>query len=209
MFNVRLFPAKLPKLGEILQLNKILNILIASDFIVISAYGLMAPIFAVFLTEKIVGGSLVVIGISEAVFLAATSLLQVPVGILIDRTEGQKIDFWFLFAGNFIMSVSLFFYIWAAAPWHIYIISLFYGIGSALSFPAWTGLFTRNMVENKESFAWSLSTTIVGIGRAAAAIAGGFIGQFFGFNVLFALVGSLSLVGTLLLFVFYNKFVEE
>jgi MFS family permease len=207
--SVQLFLTRLPKLGEILHLNRILYVLIASDFIIISAYGLMAPIFAVFLTEKIIGGSLVIVGISEAIYLLSTSLLQVPLGILIDKTKGQKIDFWFLFIGSLIMSFSLFLYIWSSEPWHIYLISLFYGIGSAFSYPAWAGLFTRNIVENKESFAWSLSTTFVGIGRSIAALIGSVIGEIWGFPTLFAIVGSISLLGTFILFAFYNDLVES
>jgi MFS family permease len=207
--SVQLFFTKIPNLGDILQLNRILYVLMASDFVIVSAYGLMAPIYAVFLTDRIIGGSLIVIGISESIYLAVTSLLQVPIGILIDKTKGQKIDFWFLFSGSLIMSISLYFYVWSTLPWHIYLISLFYGIGNAFSYPAWTGLFTRNIVANRESFAWSLSTTFVGIGRSIAAITGSVIGEVLGFSALFAIVGSLSLAGTLVLFVFYKELAES
>jgi len=200
---------KLPSLGEILSLNRILYVLIFSDFVVISAYGLLAPIFGVFLLEKIVGGSLFVIGTSEAIYLITKSLIQVPLGILIDKTKGEKIDFWFLFLGNLIISLSLFAYLWVSLPWHVYLISFFYGIGGAFTYPSWTGLFTRNMVENKESFAWSLSTTFVDLGCAGAAILGAAIGEFLGFNSLFVIVGGLSLLGTFLLFIFFDELTKN
>jgi MFS family permease len=204
---VQIFFGKLPSLKDLLSLNRILYVLIFSDFVVISAYGLLAPIFAVFLLERIVGGSLVVIGISEAIYLVTKSLIQVPIGILIDKTKGQKIDFWFLFIGNLLMSLSLFAYIWVRMPWHIYLISFVYGVGGAFAYPAWTGLFTRNIVEHKESFAWSFSTTFVEMGRAGAAILGAAIGEFLGFNSLFVVVGGLSLLGTFLLFLFYDDLI--
>jgi DHA1 family quinolone resistance protein-like MFS transporter len=170
-----------------------------------SAYGILSPVLAIFLTDQVAGGSLLVVGIAEAIYLGTKSILQIPFGVLIDNTQGQKIDFWFLFIGNLIMSCTLFFYLWAGAPWHIYLISAIYGIGDALAYPAWTGLFTRNMVADKESFAWSYSTTIAEIGSAGAALLGGVIAQFLGFRPLFAIVGSLSLFGTFLLFVFYDE----
>ncbi len=188
-----------------LSLNRILHVLILSDLLIFASYGLVAPIFAVFLENKIIGGSLVVIGISEAIYLLTKSLAQVPIGILIDKTSGQKIDFWFLFWGSLLMGLSLFLYIWASVPWHIYIISFVYGIGAAFSYPAWTGLFTRNIVENKESFAWSVSTTMVDLGRAGAAILGAIIGETFGFTWLFIIVGSLSLAGAFSLFLFFHE----
>ncbi len=209
MKPVQLFFSKLPSLKQLLSLNRILYVLIFSDFVVISAYGLLAPIFAVFLLDKIIGGSLVVIGIAEAIYLITKSLIQVPIGIIIDKTKGEKIDFWFLFLGNLIMSLSLFAYIWVSLPWHIYIIAFVYGIGGALAYPAWTGLFTRNMVENKESFAWSFSTTLVELGRAGAAVLGAVIGEILGFNSLFVVVGGLSLLGTFLLFIFFEELTKD
>jgi len=209
MKPVQIFFSKLPSLKQVLSLNRILYVLIFSDFVVISAYGLLAPIFAVFLLERIVGGTLVVIGISEAIYLVTKSLIQVPIGIIIDKTPGQKIDFWFLFLGNLLMSVSLFAYVWVSLPWHIYLISFVYGIGGAFAYPAWTGLFTRNIVENKESFAWSFSTTLVELGRAGAAVLGAAVGEFLGFNSLFVIVGGLSLLGTFLLFIFYDELTKS
>ena len=203
--RLRFYWQKLPQIGEVLSLNKILYTLILSDFILISAYGLVAPIFAVFLTDRIIGATLITVGISEAVYLATKSLLQVPLGILIDRTEGQKIDFWFLFLGNLIMALAIFSYLPASLPWHIYLISLFYGIGAAMAFPAWTGIFTRNIVANRESFAWSLSTTFVEIGEAGAAVIGGVVAELLGFNALFLIVGIVSIVGSFSLFFVYKE----
>lgn len=200
-----IFWKRWPKVKEIFTLNKILHVLILSDFILISAYGFVAPIFAVFLTQRIVGATLIVVGISEAIYLGTKSLLQVPFSIWIDRTEGQKIDFWLLFIGNLIMSVALFLYLVAGLPWHIYLISLIYGLGNAMAYPAWTGLFTRNIIKDRESFAWSFSTTLLEMGEAGAAVAGGVIAQLLGFDLLFALVGTISLVGTFLLFFFYEE----
>lgn len=209
MKPVQIFFSKLPSFRQLISLNRILYVLIFSDFVVISAYGLLAPIFAVFLLERIVGGTLVVIGISEAIYLVTKSLIQVPLGIIIDKTKGEKIDFWFLFIGNLLMSLSLFAYIWVSLPWHIYVISFIYGIGGAFAYPAWTGLFTRNIVENKESFAWSFSTTLVELGRAGAAILGAAVGEFLGFNSLFVIVGGLSLLGTFLLFIFFDELTKN
>lgn len=202
---VQIIWSKWPGLKKLISLNRILNVLIFTDFITMSAYGILSPVLAIFLTDQVAGGSLLVVGIAEAIYLGTKSILQIPFGVLIDNTQGQKIDFWFLFIGNLIMSCTLFFYLWAGAPWHIYLISAIYGIGDALAYPAWTGLFTRNMVADKESFAWSYSTTIAEIGSAGAALLGGVIAQFLGFRPLFAIVGSLSLFGTFLLFVFYDE----
>ncbi|MBI4157581.1 MFS transporter [Candidatus Woesebacteria bacterium] len=197
--------SKWPRLKEVLGLNKILYVLIASDFIILSAYGFLSPVFAIFLTDRIIGGTLIVVGISEAIYLATKSIFQIPFSILIDKTEGERIDFWFLFAGSVIMSGSLFLYLFVSLPWHIYLISLIYGLGNALADSSWSGLFTRNIIRDRESFAWSFSSTVVDLGEAGAAVIGAIIAQFLGFDKLFVIVGSVSLVGTFLLFLFYRE----
>ena len=197
------------KVREFLSLNKILEVLIFSDLVINSAYGLIAPILAVFLTDSISGGSLIVVGISDAIYLGVKSILQIPIGLKIDKTEGQKIDFWYLFLGNLLTSAGVFLYLFATLPWHVYLISLIFGIGGAMAYPAWTGLFTRNVVRNRESFAWSLSSTTMELGEAAAALIGGVVAQLLGFDILFGVVGALSTLGTLSLFSFYKNLKES
>jgi DHA1 family quinolone resistance protein-like MFS transporter len=192
-------------LKDFFHLNKILRTLVISDVLILSSYGLMAPIFAVFLTDKIVGGSLIVVGISETIYLAVKSLLQIPIGILIDKTEGEKIDFWLVFTGTLIDAICIALYIVASLPIHIYLIGFLYGIGSAMCFPAWMGLFTRNMEKGKESFVWSLHTTPTELGAAFAALFGAIIAEKMGFDFLFAVVSLSTLFGAFILYTFYKE----
>ncbi len=48
-------------------LSKVIRVLISSDFLLQSGWGLIGPIFAIFLTQQIKGGTLAAIG-----FVAAT-----------------------------------------------------------------------------------------------------------------------------------------
>jgi DHA1 family quinolone resistance protein-like MFS transporter len=210
--KLQLFKSEFKRLSEGLKryfkINKILRTLVLSDVIILSAYGLMAPIFAVYLTDSIVGGSLLVVGVAETIYLLVKSLLQIPIGILIDRTEGEKIDFWLVFSGSLIEAACIFAYIFASTPIHIYIISFFFGIGSAMMYPAWMGLFTRNMEKGKESFVWSLHTTPTELGAAFAAGLGALIADTYGFDFLFAIVGGFTVFGTLILYSFYDEIVD-
>lgn len=191
--------------GNLFKINKILKILVFSDILLISGYGLVSPIFAVYVTNQIAGGSLLVVGIAESIYLATKSVLQVPIGILIDKTSGEKIDFWLAFVGSLLMAISTFLYIFASTPLHVYLIEFLFGVGSAISFPAWMGIFTRNMEYGKESFVWSLQSTGTELGSALTATLGGLIGEMFGFNTLFVTVGVITLAGTLLLIAIYNS----
>jgi MFS family permease len=192
---------------DFFHLNKILRTLVLSDVLIISSYGLVAPIFAVFLTDRIAGGSLIVIGIAETIYLAVKSLLQIPIGVLIDRTKGEKIDFWLVFVGTLIEAICIALYILASQPVHIYLIEFLYAIGSAMAFPAWMGLFTRNMAKGKESFVWSLHTTPTELGAAFAALFGAFIADKMGFDFLFGIVSITTFFGAFVLYAFYDEIV--
>ena len=67
------------------KINSVIRILTISDVLIISGFGLVAPIFAVFITDSIKGGTLEVVGIASAVYLLAKSLGQIPVAVIIDK----------------------------------------------------------------------------------------------------------------------------
>ncbi|MGA2910688.1 MAG: MFS transporter [Candidatus Microgenomates bacterium] len=194
---------------NILNINRILTTLVVSDIFLFASFGLISPIFAVFVNQQILGGTLIVVGIGEAIYLATKSILQLPIGILIDNVSGEKIDFYLTISGNLLISISIGLYIFATIPVHIYLIQALMGIGGAISYPAWMGLFTRNMEEGRESFIWSVHSTFTELFSAVAAALGGYLAVTLGFHYLFLVVSILSLIGTLLLVFIYPKILKS
>jgi len=194
---------------NLFNINKILKVLVASDIIIFSGFGLMSPIFAVFVTEQVVGGTLITVGIAEAIYLASKSLLQIPIGIKIDETKGQKIDFWLAFIGSLLSALAILLYTQATLPVHIYLIELVFGIAGAMAYPAWMGLFSRNLEAGRESSIWGLHSTTTELSSAGAAAVGGFLAEKLGFNYLFLTAGTIALLGSLVLFVVYPEISEE
>lgn len=190
---------------HIFNINKILKVLVASDILIFSGFGLMSPVFAVFVTEQITGGSLITVGIAEAIYLGSKSLFQIPIGILIDETEGEKIDFWLALAGSVISALAILLYIVASTPIHIYLIQFLFGIAGAMAYPAWMGLFSRNLESGRESFIWGLHSTTTEISAAVTAALGGYVAEKFGFGSLFLTAGTMALFGSLVLFVVYPE----
>lgn len=211
MFSFKIFPIRATKftLREIKSVNQFIWVLIWSAFLITFGFGLITPIFAVFLTEQIRGGSLVVVGVAEMIYLGTKSIFQIPVSLLIDKTPGERIDFYSMFLGGILITLVPFLYLFAEFPWQIYILQFIYGLGSALDWPAWMGLFTRHIDENKESFEWSLQTTFEELGMAGAALVGGILAERLGFKPVFLLVGIFSFLTFFLLFLFYQRVKEE
>lgn len=185
-------------------MNKIIKILIFSDFIILSGFGLISPIFAVFITDHIKDGSVTVAGLASAIYLITKSLLQLPIARFIDKDKDDKDDFFWMVFGTFLLSVAPLLYLISTLAIHIYIIQFIFGLGAALSFPGWFALFTRHINKHQEGFEWSFHSTLVGIGTAVAAAIGGFIANFFGFSVLFWSVSILAILGSILLIFLYK-----
>ena len=180
-------------------MDKRLWLLILSDVLILSGFGLIGPIFAVFITGGLEGGSLVTAGLATSVFLVVKSLVQLPLSrFFIDKEKHKTHSL--LLGTLLIISVP---FIYTAAE-HIYIIFIaqaIYGLGAAMAYPAWFDLFTAYMDKKHRGFEYTIWATGVGLGTALAAYLGAEFADKLGFDYLFYLVGAISFLGFLLLIV--------
>lgn len=190
------------------NINPVIKFLTISDIFVISGFGLVAPIFAIFITEQIAYGTVEVAGIAMAVYLFTKSLGQIPAATIIDRIKGEIDDFWTLFIGTIIFSLIPLCYIFIETAWQLYMIQAIYGLATAVTLPSWYALFTRHIDKKHEGIEWGIYQTLVDLGSAAAASIGGFVANRFGFTQLFIMVSFISFSGGLFL-LFIKDFVNK
>jgi len=188
-----------------LKINRIVKYLILSDLAFYAGWGLISPIFAIFIVEKIQGGNVLVAGLSSAVYLILIALLRVPMGIFLDSKPGERDDYWFLTVGLFIAALIPFGFIFSRFPWHIYLLQAIHAIGMAMSLSAWPAIFTRHIDKGKESTEWGLDATSVGLGAGISGAIGGWAVTKFGFNPVFIAVGIIGLIGAFLLLFLRNE----
>lgn len=188
-----------------LTINKVIKYLILSDLSFWSGWGLISPIFSIFVLEKIEGGSVLVAGFASAVFWIVKSLFRVPIGVFLDLNPSEKDDYFSLVFGLLIAALVPFGYIFSTTAFHIYILQAIMGIGLAMSLSGWTGIFTRHIDKGKESTEWGLDATLIGLGTGVAGAVGGWLVLEFGFDVVFIGVGILGLIGVVLLFGLKNE----
>jgi len=191
------------------KINKVIKILIFSDVALLSGLGFVAPIFAIYLTNRIVGGSIEVAGYAAAVYMIVRSLVIIPFGKYLDKNHGEKDDLWFVALGCFLGAISVFGYIFSYLPWHIYVLQAIYAIGMGMNVPGFTAMFTRHIDKGSEALDWSVRSCLTGIGAGIAGALGGIIASRFGFNTLFVGVSILLLISALLPFVIYKKISTE
>lgn len=180
--------------------NRVIKYLILSDLSFWTGWGLINPIFAVFIVERIQGGNVFIVGLASAIFLITKSLIRVPIGIFLDISPSEKDDYFSLVIGLLIAAFVPFGYIFATLPLHIFVLQAILGIGLAVSFSGWTGIFTRHIGKGRESTDWGIHATSIGLGMGVAGAVGGWAVNHFGFTPVFVMVGIFGLIGVLLLF---------
>ncbi len=181
------------------KVNDVIRFLTYSDLLMLSGWGIASPILAVFFTDNIKGGSVVLAGLATTAYLLTKSVIQIPVARYIDLRRGELDDFWVMITGSLIVALCAFLYIFVTLPWQVIAVQILYGVGTALSFPAWQAIFTRHIDRRQEGSEWSIYFTATDIGAALAAALGGLMAQQLGYKSVFILVGIFSLCGTFFL----------
>jgi len=185
------------------RVNGIIKVLITSDFFLNSAWGLLGPVFALFIVKNITFGDTAkaaeVAGFAALFYWVVKSFLQIPIGKHLDRNHGEKDDFLFMVLGTFLTGLVPIGYLFSFSPWHIYGFQLLHGIAMAMMVPSWYAIFTRHIDKGREAFEWSLDSTFLGFGMGITGAVGGITAAIFGFKIIFILTSGLNMISVLLL----------
>ncbi|MEK7151550.1 MAG: MFS transporter [Patescibacteria group bacterium] len=178
------------------MINRVIRHLVISDFFINFAFGLLAPIFAVFILQNIEGGSLKVIGLATAFYWISRTATTVPLSRFMDRTNGERDEYYFMIVGSFLMSSLPLFYILVSLPWHVYLIQFLMGLANSMAVPAWRILFTDHIDRGRTGYEWSLEDIAIGLSVGASAYLGSILADRFGFEIIFILLAILGYLAT-------------
>ena len=180
-----------------MRISHTIKTLITSDFLINSGFSVFGPVFAIFVTGQINGGTVETVGFAAAITQIIKSVLQVPVARYLDRNHGEYDDFYSMVTGTLLVSTVPFLYLAASTPAHLYIIQGIYGVGLALAVPPWYAIFTRHIDKMKENIEWSMESVAIGVSGAGAAALSGVMVTQFGFRSVFIIGGIFSFLGAL------------
>jgi len=181
-------------------INQVILIIIIAEFILTTAWGFLAPLTAVFITQQIIGGTVAVVGFAITIYWVVKSVLQLFVARHIDKNHGEIDDFYFFLAGGFLNAVFVSLYYFATHVWHIYAIHTLIAVADSMLVPPFYAIFTRHVDKGQEGFEWSLySSFSLGIGTAIGSAVGGLLATMVGFRIVFVLTGFLTVVFTIIL----------
>ena len=169
--------------------------MIWSDFYLNTGLGLFGPIFAIFVTKQIEGGSIEVIGFAAGITQLFKVVLQIPVAKYLDKNHGEYDDFYSMILGGFLIAISPFLYLVASQVSHLYMIQALYGIGLAFLVPPWYAIFSRHLDKLHENIEWSFESVAIGVATAGSAAVGGILANRIGFDAVFIVAGILAVFG--------------
>ncbi|MFA5878309.1 MAG: MFS transporter [Candidatus Staskawiczbacteria bacterium] len=185
-------------------INKVIKVIIYWDIVINSAFGLLAPVFAIFLTQKIAMNDLTqgakIAGFASLSYWITKSILQIPIGHYLDKNHGEKDDFWFSVIGTFIAGLAPFGYLISSEPWHIYLCQVVFALGMSMVVPSAYAIFTRHIDKGKESYEWGLDSTLLGAGMGITGATGGILMAYLGFHTIFILTGVFTICSAFLFF---------
>ncbi|OGZ19335.1 MAG: hypothetical protein A3F95_01140 [Candidatus Nealsonbacteria bacterium RIFCSPLOWO2_12_FULL_39_31] len=180
------------------NINKVIRILMVSDFFLNAGWGFLSPIFAIFIVQRITAGDTIqaakVAGFAALFYWITKSSLQIPIGRYLDKNRGEKDDFIFMFLGTLIVSLAPLGFMISSSPWHIYLFNTIHALGMAMMIPSWYAIFGRHIDKGREAFEWGLDSTSLGIGVGITGACGGIISALFGFNAIFIAAWLLNLI---------------
>lgn len=180
-------------------MNKILRSLTLSDISSLGGFGLLTPIFAIYIMGSVMGGSILSVGAAATIYELTKSFVQIPVSKYTDKEAGNVREFNMLVFGSAIITAVPLFYLAITDISQLFLVQFILGIGNGLCYPGWMAIFTKFADKGYEGYCWSLYNTYTTISIALAAVTGAYIAENFGFRAVFYLMFFFSLLSTFLI----------
>ncbi len=180
-------------------MSRFIKRFIVADTALFGGWGFLDPVFSIFIIKEIAGASIVTVGIATAIYWILKSAIQVPIAVFLDKTDGERDDFYALIAALVIVGISAISLTLATSVWHIYLIQVVKAIGFAMYVASWPSLFSRHLDKGHYALEWSLDSTSVGVAIGIAGFLGGIMVTWLGYNSVFWTAGIFSFISAAVL----------
>ncbi|MBU6500418.1 MAG: MFS transporter [Patescibacteria group bacterium] len=182
-----------------IKVGRLVKYFILSDLTLLAGWGLIEPVFSIFIIQNIAGATLITVGASAAIYWLLKSLLQLPLANYLDKTPGEKDDFYALIFGLLLAAFSAISFALVKEIWQLYLVQIIHAIGFALYAASWPAIFSRHLDKDRISFDWALDSTAAGVSAGVSGFVGGIIANSWGFPAVFIFAGIFSALSAVLL----------
>lgn len=175
--------------------NKAIRILLATNGLILVSGAMFGPIYAIFV-EK-VGGDLLDASYAFAAFALAGGITTLVSGRYTDKLKDNEL---IIVLGYFIMGLGYFGYIFVDSIFALLIVQVIIGLGEAIYAPAFDATYSKHLCDSKCGKTWGTWESMNYFTISLGAILGGFLVTFFGFEVMFLIMGLLCISSAAYLF---------
>ena len=184
-----------------IKVGRLVKFFVISDFFLLAGWGFIDPIFSVFIVQKIVGGTLITVGIAAAIYWTLKSVLQIPIAKYLDRIPGEKDDLVALVGGLLLAGISAMAFSLVRTAGELYFVQAVHAIAFAFYSAAWPAIFSRHLDKDRFAFDWSLDSVTVGLAAGTTGLLGGILAETQGYTAVFLSAGVLSFIAAFVLIV--------
>lgn len=179
---------------SIIPNNPFIKKFILAESLLWSSWNLMAPIFAVFVTQEVSGGDITAAATSISVYLIVRTGAEILSSKYVSTFSDQK-KIKAIILGYILISLSMVGFALSESILSIYLFWALSGFAFGISTPAKLTLFSNSLDKNKETVEWGAYDSITLIAMAIATSIGGIIASSYGFRTLFFIAAGVCLLG--------------
>ncbi|KKU10908.1 MAG: hypothetical protein UX61_C0008G0020 [Parcubacteria group bacterium GW2011_GWA2_46_7] len=180
--------------------NRAIKLLVLFDSLLYLSSSFLSPIFAIFVER--VGGGVVEAGWASAIFYFVSGLLIIVWGKLIDQTKEKEL--WLLF-GYLIIASGYFMYIFVDSVWKLFLVEVVLAIGTSIQNPSFKTLFSIHLDKGREGQEWGMWESLTYFTMGIGAAVGGMIAIAWGFHILLAIMGAVTLCNAVCIYFLPRK----
>ncbi|MFA6161397.1 MAG: hypothetical protein WCT54_02225 [Patescibacteria group bacterium] len=171
--------------------------LLVSEILTSGSYGLMMPILALFLTDKISGANLMSIAVAVAIYLFAQAGFSWIFSSYMHHAKTMERAQAGLFFGSAVITLVPVAYAYSTDMSQVMLAQIVLGLGYGLMYPAWTWLANDHAPNKYLNSLKNLHSLISALSLAAVTAIGGFVAYFYGYNTLLRMMMIFGFLGTL------------
>jgi hypothetical protein len=174
-------------------MHKNIKILLVCSIFIHGGINLLAPIYAVFI--KNIGGTIVDASATVGAYAIIKGVLYF---IFRKQDQGRLSRKVMISGGYFLFGVGYVCYIFANATAHVFAIQALLALAEVIINPSWSAVIANALGKGKERGIYSDFYGYRSIFEGLAAISGGIMAMYLGFNTLFLLMATFAFMASLL-----------
>ena len=169
-------------------MHKQLRLFLVVDGIYALAFGMLGPIYAVFVQQ--IGGDILEAGTAWAIFMISSGIGIFLMGKLQDRISKDKL---FLVVGYAMRSLGFLGYYFVSNVTQMFVLQVFLGLAVMVISPATYSFYAKHVDTKKLASQWAAWEGTWYLVQGIAALIGSFLASLYGFKTLFLVMFIASL----------------